>query len=268
MSSTWPKRRARQCWVGHPHPAELLVPLALANGASSPSCAIGTHVEWSPPFDVWRALFSDIAADGLWYRRTERWGWYPVGQGEVVCGIACQSAKVARWDQAVELLSRPLAADRRSRGRQLLLTSATHGGPGASLGELGVPVDIEAQLVTAACPGASIFLVAEYKELAASFSAHARLGKPAEAVADDAVAAILNIMPPMPPLSFTSPTLLLRWRDRRATIHGASTERPSLDECLTIGQFGVADISIGQETPALCASSHGVGVKARAGIRD
>src|SRR5665213_2390782 len=59
----------------------------------------------------------------------------------------------------------------------------------ASLGDLGVHVDIQPQWVTAACPGAGIFFVAEYKELPLSFSAYGRLGKPSESVADEAVAA-------------------------------------------------------------------------------
>jgi RNA 3'-terminal phosphate cyclase (ATP) len=65
-------------------------------------------------------------------------------------------------------------------------------GARASLRDLGVPVDIDARTVTAACPGTGIFLVAEYEELAASFSALGRLGKSSEAVADAAIAAFLE----------------------------------------------------------------------------
>src|SRR3974390_2330273 len=60
----------------------------------------------------------------------------------------------------------------------------------AALGDLGVPVQIEPLPVRAACPGAGIFLLAEYETLAASFSALGRQGKPSEAVADEAVAVL------------------------------------------------------------------------------
>jgi RNA 3'-terminal phosphate cyclase (ATP) len=59
-----------------------------------------------------------------------------------------------------------------------------------ALGDLEVPVQIEPLRVRATCPGAGIFLVAEYEALAASFSALGRQGKPSEAVADEAVAAL------------------------------------------------------------------------------
>ena len=60
----------------------------------------------------------------------------------------------------------------------------------AGLSDFGVPVQVEPQRVRAVCPGAGIFLLAEYETLAASFSAHGRQGKPSEAVADEAVAAL------------------------------------------------------------------------------
>jgi hypothetical protein len=61
---------------------------------------------------------------------------------------------------------------------------------GALLASLNVPIDIEQQLVTATSPGAGIFLLAEYDQLNASFSGLGRRGKPAELVAEEAVAAL------------------------------------------------------------------------------
>jgi RNA 3'-terminal phosphate cyclase (ATP) len=60
----------------------------------------------------------------------------------------------------------------------------------AALKDLDVPVRIEPLRVRAVCPGAGIFLSAEYEPLAASFSVLGRQGKPSEAVADEAVAAL------------------------------------------------------------------------------
>jgi RNA 3'-terminal phosphate cyclase (ATP) len=59
----------------------------------------------------------------------------------------------------------------------------------AGLKDLDVRVQIEPLRVRAVCPGAGIYLLADYETLAASFSAHGRQGKPSEAVADEAVAA-------------------------------------------------------------------------------
>ena len=110
------------------------------------------------------------------------------------CRIAPGAADRARsWPNAIELLQR--GALRRIVGRAVAANLPAHipqrmtDRARAVLGDLGVPVDIEAQQVTAACPGAGIFLVAEYEEMTASFSALGRLGKPSEAVADEAVAA-------------------------------------------------------------------------------
>jgi RNA 3'-terminal phosphate cyclase (ATP) len=46
--------------------------------------------------------------------------------------------------------------------------------------------------VRAACPGAGIFLTAEYANLRCGFSALGAVGKPAEAVAEEAVQAVLR----------------------------------------------------------------------------
>jgi RNA 3'-terminal phosphate cyclase (ATP) len=172
----------------------LLVPLTLANGPSTLVLRGGTHVEWSPPFDdlvncyfpLLRRMGYRIHAD------LKRWGWYPVGGGEVICEIAAgPSDRNVSPCNPIELVSRgPL---QRIAGRAVAANLPAHipqrmaDRVRDSLKYLGVPVDIQPQWVTAACPGAGVFLVAEYKELPASFSAYGRLGKPSESVADEAI---------------------------------------------------------------------------------
>ena len=65
----------------------LLVPLALADGASSLVLRGGTHVEWSPPFDdLVSSYFPALRRMGFRVdAELKRLGWYPVGGGEVVC---------------------------------------------------------------------------------------------------------------------------------------------------------------------------------------
>jgi RNA 3'-terminal phosphate cyclase (ATP) len=75
----------------------------------------------------------------------------------------------------------------------------------AGLSDFGVPVQVEPQRVRAVSPGAGIFLLAEYGTLVASFSAHGRQGKPSEAVADEAVAALREHHTSGLPLNCTLP---------------------------------------------------------------
>jgi RNA 3'-terminal phosphate cyclase (ATP) len=55
----------------------------------------------------------------------------------------------------------------------------------------GVDAHIEPLRVRAACAGAGIFLTAEYESIRVGFSALGAKGKPSEAVAEEAVAALL-----------------------------------------------------------------------------
>jgi RNA 3'-terminal phosphate cyclase (ATP) len=57
---------------------------------------------------------------------------------------------------------------------------------------LGTNVDIRAEYVHAACPGAGIFLVAEYQHARAGFSALGTRGRPSEQVAEEAAEALLR----------------------------------------------------------------------------
>lgn len=110
----------------------------------------------------------------------KRWGWYPVGGGELVCEIAARADSFdgATWPAPIEALVR--GALRRIGGRAVAANLPSHipqrmvDRACAFLVDLGAPVNIEQQLVTAACPGAGIFLVAEYEGLTASFSAYGR----------------------------------------------------------------------------------------------
>jgi RNA 3'-terminal phosphate cyclase (ATP) len=177
----------------------LLMPLALTPGTSQLVLRGGTHVEWSPPFDfLVDAYFPVLHRMGFRVdARLTRWGWYPVGGGEIVCKIEggpSVSDRKVNWP-------RPLDASERGRLRRIGGRAVAANLPEhipermaeracAALSDVGAPVDIRPESVTAACPGAGIFLVADYESLAASFSAFGRRGKPAELVADQAVAAL------------------------------------------------------------------------------
>jgi RNA 3'-terminal phosphate cyclase (ATP) len=174
----------------------LLLPLTLAADASTLILRGGTHVAWSPPFDglastyvpALRKMGFGVDVD------LKRWGWYPVGGGEIVCNIAGRGSDASggTWPRPFDAITR--GALRRISGRTVAANLPAHipqrmaDRARGRLAELGVATAIEPQRVTAACAGAGIFLCAEYEALAASFSAYGRLGKPSEAVADEAVA--------------------------------------------------------------------------------
>ena len=237
----------------------LLVPLTLAVGPSTLVLRGGTHVEWSPPFDdLANSYFPLLRRMG--YRidaELTRWGWYPVGGGEVVCKIAAGAVdRSVSSHNPIDVVSRgPL---QRIAGRAVTANLPAHipqrmvDRVRASLGDLGVPVDIQTHRVIAACPGAGIFLVAEYKELPVSFSAYGRLGKPSESVADEAVAAFRTHHASEAAVELHLADQLLL---PMALATGASlftVARPTghlMTNAWTIDHFKIAHISIEEGTP-------------------
>lgn len=178
----------------------ILVPLALARGASTIVVRGGTHLEWAPTYDDFAyGYLPALQRMGLSAEAALlNWGWYPAGGGEVQCSLAgvqngaLLHAGLPRPIVAVErgpllrVTGRAVAANLPSHICQRMCDRAR-----TALNDLGVPVQIEALRVRAVCPGAGIFLASGYAEsLAASFSVLGRQGKPSEDVADEAVAAL------------------------------------------------------------------------------
>jgi RNA 3'-terminal phosphate cyclase (ATP) len=234
----------------------LITPLGLADGASELVIRGGTHVEWAPSFDDFANVYLRMlrAIGFIADAELRRWGWYPRGGGEVVCTIAghpehgkLQSA----WSRPLNALERGLlgrisghatVASLPTRIAQRMADRAR-----AALIDLGVPVDIAPRRVSATGPGAGIFLLSEYQSVPASFSAYGWLGKPAEAIADEAAAALREhhastaavevhladqLLLPLSvagaPSVFTTP---------RSTPHLATN-------AWVIGEFGIADIVV------------------------
>ena len=238
----------------------LLVPLALAESASTVVLRGGTHVQWSPSFDdLVNAYFPALRRIGFRIdAELRRWGWYPVGNGEISCEIGI--------DRGAPRLN-PIQVLDRGPLRQVAGTAVAANLPAhipqrmvdrarASLGDLGVPVNILPQRVTAAGPGAGIFLVAEYENMAASFSGYGRLGKPSEAVADEAVAAFREHHASEGAVELHLADQLLLPLSLAAGISTFTTPRSTshlMTNAWNIGQFAIADISIEHGTPC-CVS--------------
>jgi RNA 3'-terminal phosphate cyclase (ATP) len=171
----------------------VLLPLAMSDGDSMLVIQGGTHVAWSPPFDyareVWLPALSRLGVNAT--LELSRWGWYPVGQGEIQAVINGQRGNLSPLNLVEpgalrRVWGRAVAANLPSHIPQRMATRTISLLKGA-----GVDARVEPLRVRAACAGAGIFLTAEYEGIRAGFSVLGAKGKPSEAVAEEAVAAAL-----------------------------------------------------------------------------
>lgn len=175
----------------------ILLPLALATGDSVVELHGGTHMPWSPPFDhvrdAWLPLVARLGIEAS--VELKSWGWYPVGKGLVRARIRGQGGAVAplksldlgERGQLLRVRGRAVAANLPSHIPQRMADRAR-----SLLTPLGVKLTIDPLRVRAACPGAGLFLTAEYANVNCGFSAIGEIGKPSEQVAEDAVAELLG----------------------------------------------------------------------------
>jgi RNA 3'-terminal phosphate cyclase (ATP) len=161
----------------------LLPPLEREPGASTLRARGGTHVRWSPCFEYFRDVFGADA-------ECLEVGFYPAGGGEVVVrvgGVRRDPLAVDDRGSLVAVTGRALAANLPAHVPQRMASRAR-----SLLRAAGIDAAVDACRVRAASPGAAIFLLARYERSRAGFSALGAIGKPSEAVAEEAVAALLR----------------------------------------------------------------------------
>lgn len=167
----------------------LLPALSFAERESRLTIRGGTHVAWSPPFHHLSDVFlPQVRRMGVKAEMAlNRWGWYPKGEGEIEAGVEPVSGTLkplvlegAFSPQEIEILSATsnLPSHVRERVGERLLARLSERGLKATLSLLDVP---------AANPGCLAYLRARDGEKLAATSALGEKGKPAEAVADEAV---------------------------------------------------------------------------------
>jgi len=167
----------------------LFLPLALAPGQSRLTIRGGTHVAWSPPFSYLKHVYLPTLARMGLEARTEidKWGWYPIGGGQITASInGCAESSLCGLN-----LVEP------GKLKRLWGVSATSNLP-AHIGQRQKKraegylrkrgFDPQIEIIDAPSPGRGtvVFLVAEYEHAVAGFSSPGRRGKPAEKVAEEA----------------------------------------------------------------------------------
>ena len=173
----------------------VLIPLALARGVSRLVLKGGTHVAWSPPYHyVEHVLLPTLARMGIEAEvRIERWGWYPIGGGEVrvtiyggsrIQGIeVTERGRIERvWGiSAYSNLPEHIGERQRNRAVSILRRKG---------------LDPRIRIVKAPSPGKGtcVFLVAESENALAGFTALGERGKRAEKVAEEAAGEFLRYL--------------------------------------------------------------------------
>jgi len=172
----------------------ILLPLALAEEDSLLTLRGGTHVAWAPSISYIEHVFLP-ALEQMGIRAEvdlSRWGFYPVGGGEVHIQIEGRKNTL-----------KPLALTERGDLRRIWGIAAVTNLPSHIpqrmanrahnvLAEEGLRAKVEPRRLRGAGPGAGIFLFVEYEHVTAGFTAYGRKGLPAERVAEAACEDLLS----------------------------------------------------------------------------
>ncbi|MBI5286531.1 MAG: RNA 3'-phosphate cyclase [Deltaproteobacteria bacterium] len=170
--------------------------LSFAGGVSNITIRGGTHVPWSPPLDYLKGVFlPEVTKMGISTDLAiKRWGFYPVGGGEVEmqirpCARPLKGIEVRERGKLQKLFimsvvaNLPLSIAERQRERALKRFQISN---------FKFQIDTEVKEVSSPGRGTSLFILAEFENIRAGFSALGAIGKPAEKVADEAVDEFLS----------------------------------------------------------------------------
>lgn len=172
------------------------MPAVFAAGMSRFQILGGTHIASSPSFDyireVWIPILHRIGI--RMEAELKAFGFFPVGGGEIVVRMDGSGPGSTGMLQPINLIERgPLMS---ITGRAIAGNLPAHipqrmADRARALLERAAPrIEIEPLRVRAACPGAALFLAAEYEHIRVGFNSLGARGKSSEAVAEDAVGAL------------------------------------------------------------------------------
>lgn len=173
----------------------VFLPLALAPG---PTCLIlrgGTHVAWSPPFhylaEVYLPTLASLGVEAT--PELRRWGFYPVGGGEMVFQINggapdVRALTLTDRGQVERVWGTAVVSNLPSHIPQRMANRARN-----VLAEAGLKAELNAERVRGDGPGAGIFILTEHANgVRAGFTAYGRKGLPSEHVAEAACSDLLR----------------------------------------------------------------------------
>ncbi len=174
------------------------MPAIFAPGTSHFQILGGTHIASSPSFDyireVWIPILNRIGI--RMQAELKAFGFFPVGRGEIVVRVEGSGPSSTGMLQPINLIERgPLMS---ITGRAVAGNLPAHipqrmADRARALLERAAPrIEIESLRVSAACPGAALFLAAEYEHIRVGFNSLGARGKSSEAVAEEAVGALLS----------------------------------------------------------------------------
>jgi RNA 3'-terminal phosphate cyclase (ATP) len=171
----------------------VLLPLALADGESLLTLRGGTHVAWAPSVSYLEHVFLPLMARMGVHAQIEldRWGFYPAGGGEMRVTIAgregpLHSIQMAERGALQRVWGLAVAMNLPAHIPQRMANRASN-----VLAEAGLQAQMEPRRLRGAGPGAGIFVLAEYAQATAGFTAYGRKGLPAERVAEAACEELL-----------------------------------------------------------------------------
>jgi RNA 3'-terminal phosphate cyclase (ATP) len=238
----------------------VILPLAMAgSGGPSPESRLvirgGTHVRWAPPVPYLQHVFlpavSKIGIDAT--IELTRWGFYPVGGGEIVAKITggiqslrpihmtTRGSLLRVWGTAaVANLPAHIPQRMANRARNLLARA-------------GLQSSVETSRLRGAGPGASIFLWAEYEHTRAGFTAYGQKGLPAEQVAEAACEELLEYHDseaPVDPYLADQMILPMAMTEGESQVTTSRVTQHLLTNVWVVQQFLSLDISIQGELGA------------------
>jgi len=173
----------------------IFLPLALAQGDSRLFLRGGTHVAWSPPFHYLKLVYlPTLARMGIEaYLNLESWGWYPVGGGRITGSIkGMKSTILERLDLSKRGELKRLWGLSASSNLPAHIVQRQRRQAESLLRQEGFQPEIEIAEAPSPGQGTFVFLLAEWEGSLAGFTAYGRRGKPAEAVAEEAVRSFLE----------------------------------------------------------------------------